>query len=153
MNKNSIEYKNDNINNNINNNINVNSINPTVEYIKKKSFNILLLTSLFSTNVFWEEENIEKVYTKYNAKLNITKIQAKINIRFLTKEQLNFTWNNRKFIKYWDKHKSYVHAFVIHDDDWVCNIYAPLSKKGWNDEHMLRELWHEVLHCLWGKHE
>jgi hypothetical protein len=52
MNKNSIEYKNDNINNNINNNINVNSINPTVEYIKKKSFNILLLTSLFSTNVF-----------------------------------------------------------------------------------------------------
>jgi hypothetical protein len=124
-----------------------------VDKYKDKVNFLLLLTGLFSWWVFAEEQNTEIEYKRYESELRLTKTSAQIVVRFRTQDQLNNIWSTRRFIAEDDRYKLKPLAFVLHDPNGTCNIYIPKPKLEWNDDHMLRELWHEVLHCLWAKHE
>jgi len=93
---------------------------------------------------------LKKQYKSYRTPLVIPKKSVQnFNVIFLKPEKLNQTWNTNVE---GDRKGKRVHAFTMKSKDG-CSIYVPESTDGWNDEHMLREIGHEVLHCLGATHE
>lgn len=93
---------------------------------------------------------LKKQYKKYRTPLVIPKTYVdNLNVHFLNQDELNKEWNDNVED---DRKGKRVHAFTRKYKN-SCDIYVPESNNGWNDDHMLREIGHEVLHCLGATHE
>ncbi len=122
--------------------------------VKNKTNILLLLTTLFTSPLVQAKEKSEKIdYTRYESDVKITRMWVRINLRLRTQDELETIWSTRRFIADDDRYNQKPLAFVLYDPDGTCNIYAPIPVKWWNDDHALREIGHEVLHCFWAKHE
>jgi len=96
---------------------------------------------------------LKKQYKTYRTPLVVSKsFIDNLSIQFLDQDELNTVWNENVV---GDRKGKRVHAFaMIYKNS--CSIFIPEPENinnGWNDEHMLREIGHEVLHCLGATHE
>jgi len=88
-------------------------------------------------------------YKEYEQPMEITKSSERIAINFMTPDKINQLWSDNVE---GDRSKMKVHAFTLKSDSG-CQIFIPKTTNSWNDNHMLREIGHEVLHCLGASHE
>lgn len=88
-------------------------------------------------------------YKVYKEPMIIQKDSEQIQINFMTPDEINKVWSDSVMD---DRSNKRVHAFALKYDE-LCSIFIPKTSNSWNDDHMLREIGHEVLHCLGATHE